>query len=46
MRALRRYFKQQKEVAKKALYVSSYWKRGLSEELHKKVKRTGAESSG
>ncbi|WP_339673516.1 siderophore-interacting protein [Dasania marina] len=45
MRALRRYFKQEKEVAKKALYVSSYWKRGLSEELHKKVKRTDAESA-
>jgi NADPH-dependent ferric siderophore reductase len=45
MRALRRYFKQEKEVAKNALYVSSYWKRGLSEEQHKKVKRTDAETA-
>jgi len=46
MRALRRYFKQDKNVAKKAVYVSSYWKCGLSEEQHKKVKRTDAETAG
>lgn len=45
MRALRRYFKEEKNVAKKDLYVSSYWKRGLSEEQHKKVKRADAEST-
>lgn len=45
MRALRRYFKQEKQVPKDALYVSSYWKRGLSEEQHKKVKRTDAQIS-
>ncbi|MBT6143750.1 siderophore-interacting protein [bacterium] len=46
MRALRRYFKQDKNVAKKSVYVSSYWKCGLSEEQHKKVKRTDAETAG
>jgi len=45
MRALRQYFKQEKNVDKKAVYVSSYWKRGLSEEEHKKVKRTDAETT-
>lgn len=45
MRALRRYFKEEKNVAKKAVYVSSYWKRGLNEEQHKKVKRTDAETA-
>jgi NADPH-dependent ferric siderophore reductase len=45
MRALRRYFKQEKNVEKNAVYVSSYWKRGLSEEQHKKVKRTDAEKA-
>ena len=44
MRALRRYFKQEKKVEKKALYASSYWKSGLSEEQHKKVKRTDADA--
>ena len=46
MRALRLYFKQEKAVEKNAVYVSSYWKRGLSEEQHKKVKRTDAETAG
>ena len=45
MRALRFYFKQEKAVEKNAVYVSSYWKRGLSEEQHKKVKRTDAETA-
>ena len=45
MRALRRYFKQEKNVDKKAVYVSSYWKCGLSEEQHKKVKRADAETA-
>lgn len=45
MRGLRHYFKQEKNVAKQSVYVSSYWKRGLSEEQHKKVKRTDAETT-
>ena len=46
MRALRRYFKQEKNLDKKAVYVSSYSKCGLSEEQHKKVKRADAETVG
>lgn len=39
MRALRKYFKQDRQVGKEEIYVSSYWKRGLSEDQHKKVKQ-------
>lgn len=46
MRALRKYFKQDRQVGKKDLYVSSYWKRGLSEDQHKKVKQQDAATSG
>jgi NADPH-dependent ferric siderophore reductase len=49
MRALRRYFKQEMMVGKRELYVSSYWKKGISEDQHKKVKRADAnleESNG
>lgn len=45
MRALRSYFKEDKNVERNSVYVSSYWKRGLSEEQHKKVKRGDAENS-
>lgn len=45
MRALRHYFKHERNVDKQSVYVSSYWKRGLSEEEHKKVKRTDAETT-
>lgn len=44
MRALRRYFKKEREVGKRDLYVSSYWKRGLSEDQHKVVKKRDTES--
>lgn len=46
MKALRSYFKQEKKVGSKDMYVSSYWKSGLSEEQHKKVKRLDGDSRG
>jgi len=45
MRALRQYFKQEKQVAKSHLYISSYWKLDSSEDEHKVVKRQDAEES-
>jgi len=42
MRKCRQYFRQERDVAKSHLYVSSYWKKGLSEEEHKIVKRDDA----
>ena len=39
MRALRAYFKKDKQVDRKHIYISSYWKMGLSEEGHKTVKQ-------
>lgn len=44
MRALRRYFKGERQVAKQRCYVSSYWKNGLREDEHKRVKRQDAEA--
>ena len=38
MRALRKYFKQDRAANKKDLYVSSYWKHGMDEGGHKIVK--------
>ena len=46
MRALRAFFKQDKQVAKSHLYVSSYWKMGISEDQHKVVKNQDAEQAG
>lgn len=45
MRNLRAFFKQDKAVAKSLLYVSSYWKMGVSEDQHKVVKRRDAEQT-
>ena len=44
MRALRKYFKQEKNVAKDYLYISSYWKLDNSEDEHKVIKRQDADS--
>ncbi|MGP4713358.1 siderophore-interacting protein [Psychrobacter sp. DM8] len=44
MRALRHYFKQEKQVAKTHLYISSYWKLDNSEDEHKIIKREDAEA--
>ena len=38
MKDLRSYFKEERKVGKKQLYASSYWKYGLTEEEHKRVK--------
>ncbi|MBH0065616.1 siderophore-interacting protein [Psychrobacter sp. SZ93C1] len=44
MRALRQYFKHDRNVAKTHLYISSYWKLDNSEDEHKVIKRQDAES--
>lgn len=46
MRALRHYFKQQRQVGKQKLYVSSYWKNGSTEDQHKRIKREDADTIG
>ena len=43
MRKLRNYFKNEKQVERENLYISSYWKAGRSEEEHKVDKRKDAE---
>lgn len=43
MRALRKYFKQERGVPKSHLYISSYWKLGSSETQHKAAKREDEE---
>jgi len=45
MRALRQYFRNEKEVPKEYIYISSYWKRGVSEDGHKVIKREDAEKA-
>lgn len=45
MRALRRYFKEERGVGRDELYVSSYWKRGSSEDQHKIAKHSDAEAN-
>lgn len=46
MKALRELFKQQMQLSKDYLYLSSYWKLGINEEQHKVVKREDAETLG
>ncbi|YCH21626.1 siderophore-interacting protein [Pseudomonas sp. D1-3] len=46
MRALRQHLKQERQVDRKDLYISSYWKLGSSEDQHKAVKREDAEAQG
>lgn len=46
MRELRRYFKEERQVAREELYLSSYWKLGSSEDQHKAAKRADAEAAG
>lgn len=45
MRHIRQYFKQERDVGRDYLYVSSYWKMGSSEEEHKVVKRSDSEAA-
>lgn len=42
MRELRQYFRNEKEVAKENIYISSYWKRGVTEDGHKVLKQQDA----
>lgn len=42
MRALRTYFCNDKQVAKENIYISSYWKKGTTEDGHKVIKRQDA----
>ena len=46
MRAMRAYLREELELGPDRLYISSYWKSGLSEEGHKVIKREDAESLG
>lgn len=39
MKGLRTYFRNEKEVAKDNIYISSYWKQGCTEDGHKIAKR-------
>ena len=43
MRALREHFKLERSVKREHIYISSYWKLGLSEEEHKAVKKQDAQ---
>ncbi len=45
MQKLRKYFKGERGVGKKNLYVSSYWKMGVSEDQHKRIKRKDSEEN-
>jgi NADPH-dependent ferric siderophore reductase len=44
MRNLRRYFKQEHNLARDHLYVSSYWKMGDTDEGHKAAKKIDPEA--
>ena len=39
MRAMRRYFKKERGTPTANAYISSYWKRGVREDEHKKIKK-------
>ena len=42
MRKIRQFLKQQQNINKQCVYISSYWKQGLAEEEHKVIKRADA----
>ena len=42
MKALRDFFKKEKNISKENLYISSYWKLGINEDQHKVEKRNDA----
>ncbi|MCF7496996.1 siderophore-interacting protein [Vibrio sp. L5-1] len=44
MRELRQYFRNEKEVTKENIYISSYWKRGVTEDGHKVLKQQDAQA--
>lgn len=43
MKLLRQYFRDERQVDKQAMYISSYWKLGGSDEEHKKAKKVDAD---
>ncbi len=45
MRELRKYFQNDQQVPRELIYISSYWKNGLSEDGHKVIKQQDAQSS-
>jgi NADPH-dependent ferric siderophore reductase len=45
MRNLRQYFLKDLDIDKRALYASSYWKKGVSEDEHKKIKALDAKAA-
>ncbi|AKM07911.1 Siderophore-interacting protein [Pelagerythrobacter marensis] len=45
MRRLRSYLRQEQGLGSERLYLSSYWKSGLTEDAHKVVKREDAEAA-
>ncbi|HPE59791.1 MAG: siderophore-interacting protein [Thiothrix sp.] len=45
MKKIRQYLKQERQLATSHLYTSSYWKKGISEDQHKVVKREDAEAA-
>jgi len=44
MRSLRQYFRNDKDIDREFIYISSYWKNGVSEDGHKALKREDAEA--
>jgi len=44
MQALRAYLRDERGLGPDRLYISSYWKSGLTEEAHKLAKREDAEA--
>lgn len=45
MQRLRTYFKKERQVEREHLYISSYWKLGVSEDQHKRIKRKDSEEN-
>ncbi len=45
MRSLRAYFRNDKAVERDNIYISSYWKQGVSEDGHKTIKQKDAQES-
>lgn len=45
MRSLRQYFRNERNVERDNIYISSYWKNGVTEEGHKVIKREDAETT-
>ena len=44
MRELRQYFRNDREVDKQDIYISSYWKRGVTKDGHKVLKQQDAQT--